>query len=119
MKPKLITKNQFQKHSQKCLGLIVAVCAVMQGCQTAVSTGAPDPTFLPFLKNSANECYFIDEFMPVPDGLVSGKSGALDLRYYSYKLANYKEWRAKEIMLSFYSKNGRCWSLFEEFYIAQ
>jgi len=119
MKPKLITKHSFKKLSCTWLGLVFAVSVVFQGCQTPVSTGAPDPTFLPFLKNSANECYFIDEFMPVPDGLVSGKSGALDLRYYSYKLANYKEWRAKEIMLSFYSKNGRCWSLFEEFYIAQ
>ena len=109
MKPNLITK----------LGLVLVTSAALWQCQTAVSTGGPDPTFLPFLKNTANECYYIDEFMPVPDGLVSGKSGALDLRYYSYKLANYKEWRAKEIMLSFYSKNGRCWSLFEEYYIAQ
>jgi hypothetical protein len=88
-------------------------------CKTAVSTGAADPVYLPFLKNSPNECYFLDEFMPVPDGLVAGKTGALDLRYYSYKIANYKEWRGKSIMLSFYSKNGRCWSLYEEYYIAE
>jgi hypothetical protein len=90
----------------------------LEACQTAVSTG-PQGVYLPFLKNTPNECYYLDEFMPVPDGLVSGKNGANDLRYYSYKLANYKEWRAKEIMLSFYSRNGKCWSLYEEFYIAE
>ena len=87
-------------------------------CKTMVATGAVDPTYLPFLRNSPNECYYLDDFMPVPDGLVTGKSGNLDLRYYSYKTANYKEWTTKAIMLSFYSKNGRCWSLFEEYYIA-
>jgi len=87
------------------------------GCRTAFTATTIEPVRLPFLKNSANECYFLDEFMPVPDGLVSGKSGALDLRYYSYKIANYKEWRNKEIMLSFYSKNGHCWSLYEEYYV--
>lgn len=90
-----------------------------QGCKTAAQVSGGDSTYLPFLKNSPNECYFLDDFMPTPDGLVSGKSGSLDLRYYSYRTANYKEWRMKEIMLSFYSKNGRCWSLFEEYYIAE
>lgn len=105
--------------SQHPLALAALAVAIAAGCKTAVSTGSPDPTFLPFLKNSPNECYYLDEFMPVPDSLVAGKAGSLDLRYYSYKMANYKEWRAKEIMLSFYSKNGRCWSLFEEYYIAE
>ena len=100
------------------LGLILGALT-LGGCQTAVSTGPGDAVFLPFLKNSANECYYLDEFMPLPDGLVSGKNGALDLRYYSYKMANYKEWRLKQIMLSFYSKNGRCWSLFEEYFVAE
>lgn len=99
--------------------LLLALGLILGGCQTAVSTGGADGAFLPFLKNSPNECYYLDEFMPLPDGLVSGKNGALDLRYYSYKMANYKEWRLKQIMLSFYSKNGRCWSLFEEYYIAE
>ena len=99
--------------------VITVAFATTLGCKTMVSTGAADPTYLPFLKNSPNECYFLDDFMPVPDGLVSGKSGSLDLRYYSYKTANYKDWTAKAIMLSFYSRNGRCWSLFEEYYIAE
>ena len=99
--------------------VLAAGALALSGCKTAVSTGSADPTFLPFLKNSPNECYYLDEFMPVPDSLVAGKAGAMDLRYYSYKMANYKEWRAKQIMLSFYSKNGRCWSLFEEYYIAE
>ena len=110
-----------QRRSHPALAVLVSLTAAFAatGCKTAVSTGAADPTFLPFLKNSPNECYYLDEFMPVPDSLVSGKAGSLDLRYYSYKMANYKEWRAKQIMLSFYSKNGRCWSLFEEYYIAE
>jgi hypothetical protein len=57
--------------------------------------------------------------MPVPDGMVAGKNGSLDLRYYTYKTANYKDWRLKGIMLSFYSRNGHCWSLFEEYYLAE
>lgn len=84
-----------------------------------VSTGPNEAVALPFLKNSPNECYFLDQFMPIPDSMVSGKNGALDLRYYNYKTANYKEWRLKGIMLSFYSKNGTCWSLFEEYYVGE
>ena len=98
---------------------LAAATALVAACQTAVSTGPSDPVHLPFLKNSPNECYFLDEFMPTPDGMVTGKNGALDLRYYTYKLANYKDWRLKGVMLSFYSKNGRCWSLYEEYYVAE
>lgn len=100
-------------------GLTLTAAAMLSSaCQTAISAGGVEAVHLPFLKNTPNECYYLDDFMPVPDGLVSGKNGALDLRYYSYKTANYKEWRIKQIMLSFYSRNGRCWSLFEEYYIA-
>src|SRR5690349_10250226 len=53
---------------------VVAAAFVQQGCQTAVSTGT-EAVYLPFLKNTPNECYYLDEFMPVPDGLVSGKNG--------------------------------------------
>jgi hypothetical protein len=102
----------------KSVLLLGLVASSSTACKTMVSTGGVDPTFLPFLRNSPNECYYLDDFMPVPDGLVTGKSGNLDLRYYSYKTANYKEWNTKAIMLSFYSRNGRCWSLFEEYYIA-
>jgi hypothetical protein len=108
MKPKITVKA----------ALLAAALAGAAGCQTAISTGV-EAVHLPFLKNSPNECYYLDDFMPVPDGLVSGKSGAMDLRYYSYKVANYKEWRLKQIMLSFYSRNGRCWSLYEEYYVAE
>ena len=105
----------------KTISKIVLLFAMMiqfVGCQTAISTGPASATNLPFLKNSPNECYYLDEFMPLADSMVSGKNGSLDLRYYSYRTANYKEWRLKEIMLAFYSKNGQCWSLFEEFYVA-
>lgn len=78
-----------------------------------------DPVILPFIKNSPNECYFLDEFMPVPDGMVTGKMGILSLRYYTYKLASYKDWQKKTITLSFYSQDARCWSLFEEYYLQQ
>lgn len=101
------------------IAALIAILMYLSGCQTAVSTGPSDAVHLPFLKNSPNECYYLDQFMPVPDSLVSGKNGAMDLRYYSYRTANYKEWRIKQIMLSFYSKNGLCWSLFEEFYVAE
>ncbi len=74
---------------------------------------------LPYLKNNANECYFLDDFMPVPNNLVSGKSGSTSLRYYTYLTANYKEWKnQKEIILSFYSNDGACWSLYEELAIS-
>lgn len=99
------------------LAALVAL-ALPGACQTAVSTGT-EGVHLPFLKNSPNECYFLDEFMPVPDGMVAGKNGTLDVRYYTYKIANYKEWRLKEVMLAFYSTNGRCWSLYEEYYVGE
>jgi hypothetical protein len=89
-------------------------CAVL-GFGTRIKTA--EGVHLPFIKNSANECYYLDEFMPVPDGLVSGKSGTLNLRYYNYKAANYKNWRDKQVILSFYSADNRCWSLFEEYYV--
>ncbi|MDD1422557.1 hypothetical protein MEO40_26305, partial [Dolichospermum sp. ST_sed1] len=72
---------------------------------------------LPFIKNTPEECYYLDEFMPAPDSMVPGKTGALSLRYYTYKLANYKDWAKKQVILSFYSADDMCWSLFEEYYI--
>ncbi|MFY7929029.1 MAG: hypothetical protein ACOVS5_09160 [Oligoflexus sp.] len=89
------------------------------GCQTPVKLEALTPVILPYIKNSANECYYLDEFMPVPDALVSGEAGALRLRYYTYKFANYKDWQNREIVLSFYSRDAKCWSLFEEFYLVR
>lgn len=77
----------------------------------------PDKVQLPYLKNSANECYYLDEFMPVPDSMVAGKYGRLNLRYYTYRVAHYKDWNEKQVILSFYSQDDRCWSLYEESYI--
>ena len=71
---------------------------------------------LPFIKNTASECYYLDEFMPTPDNIVAGKSGSISLRYYIYKAANYKNFQNKNIVLAFYSTDDRCWSLFEEYY---
>lgn len=56
--------------------------------------------------------------MPMPDNLVSGESGNLKLRYYSYQAANYKDWENKHVILSFYSRDEKCWSLFEEYYVS-
>lgn len=106
-----------RRTSIKILALLAAL-AIAPACQTAVSTGI-QAVHIPLLKNTANECYFLDDFMPLPDGMVSGKNGALDLRYYSYKTANYKDWRLKHVMLSFYSRDGRCWSLYEEYFVAE
>ena len=58
-----------------------------------------------------------NEFMPTPDSMVSGRSGNLGLRYYTYKSANYKDWKRQFVILSFYSTDDRCWSLFEEYYM--
>ncbi len=94
---------------------------VMHGCNTLdeAPLGTIDPVILPFIKNTANECYYVDEFMPVPDNMVTGKYGALGLRYYNYKHASYKNWQSKQIILSFYSQDGKCWSLFEEYYVTK
>jgi hypothetical protein len=101
------------------LGLALAVVFAFSGCKTSMKTASADGSYLPFLKNSPNECYFLDEFMPTPDGLVKGKTGSLKLRYYSYKAASYKDWDSKHVVLSFYSSDDRCWSLFEEYFVAE
>jgi hypothetical protein len=90
--------------------------ALLASCAT-VQDNLSEPVQVPFVKNSSTECYYLDEFMPTPDGLVTGKQGSMHLRYYTYKYATYKDWDRKHIMLSFYSNNDRCWSLFEEYYI--
>ncbi len=74
---------------------------------------------IPFLKNSAQECYYLDDFMPIPDNIVNGKYGSLFVRYYTYRYASYKDWDDQHIILSFYSQNNTCWSLFEEYYFVR
>ncbi len=95
-----------------CLLIITA------SCQTILGFERPSSVLLPYIKNSPNECYYLDEFMPVPDNIVRGKNGGLYLRYYTYKDASYKDWLHKEVILSFYSNDDRCWSLFEEYYVS-
>ncbi len=99
-----------------CLHKILLICLSLSGCKT-LQIKERTPIELPFIKNSADECYYLDQFMPTPDGMVAGRHGSLNLRYYSYKAANYKEWEAQEIILSFYSQDTKCWSLFEEYYV--
>ncbi|HET9238754.1 MAG TPA: hypothetical protein VFO10_15950 [Oligoflexus sp.] len=98
---------------------VLGLFPLLSACQTIVQLEGATPVKLPYLKNTANECYYLDEFMPVPDNLVTGLSGALKLRYYSFKFANYKDWNEREIVLSFYSRDDKCWSLFEEFYVVK
>ena len=95
---------------------LLSGCASLRGVVWSGPRLANDRVVLPFLKNSPNECYFLDEFMPAPNNLVTGRSGSLNLRYYTYNLATYKEWGKHRIILSFYSTDLQCWSLFEEFY---
>ncbi len=100
--------------------LLMSIALVVSGCEMlgfSARVKTVETVKLPFIKNSANECYYLDEFMPLPTGMVTGKSGALSLRYYSYNSANYKDWENKQIVLSFYSDDDRCWSLFEEYYM--
>jgi hypothetical protein len=104
-----------------CILLTTCICHV-SGCETLGLSARVKPVStvqIPFIKNSASECYYLDEFMPTPDSLVNGRSGKLNLRYYTYKAAHYKEWDSKYIILSFYSTDNLCWSLFEEYYMKE
>src|SRR5436190_17751011 len=89
------------------LAQIVVVISMMfanQACSTlgfSARIKTVDTVQIPMIKNSANECYYLDEFMPLPDGMVTGKAGNLSLRYYNYRAANYKDWEAKQVVLSF------------------
>ena len=96
---------------------IFSTLALQVACQSVVKLEARIPTQVPYIRNSANECYYLDEFMPLPDSMVSGEAGILKLRYYTYSYANYKDWEDREVILSFYSRDDKCWSLFEEFYL--
>ncbi|MBX9703586.1 MAG: hypothetical protein K2X39_05480 [Silvanigrellaceae bacterium] len=77
---------------------------------------ASNPVILPYLRlEQAGECYYIDDFMPEPDRIVVGKNSGMYLKYYTYFNAQYKYWSDAGIMLGFYSKDRRCWALFEEY----
>lgn len=100
------------------LGVLLVLINTV-ACQMLFSTKklTDQGVALPFLKNTPNECYYLDDFMPVPNNMVTGKSGSLSLRYYTYNGASYKDWQENQVILSFYSKDGRCWSLFEEYFV--
>lgn len=97
----------------------ISLNAILSSCATVplVTRGPPIvPVTLPFMRlEEAGECYFVDDFLPTPDSMVLGRSGGLYLRYYTYWNARYKFWSEVGIMLSFYSRDNRCWSLFEEY----
>jgi len=88
-------------------------------CTSYFRLKSAETVILPYIKNSANECYYLDDFMPMPDSMVTGESGVLKLRYYTYKAANYKTWDKNHVILSFYSDDEKCWSLFEEYLVTE
>jgi hypothetical protein len=118
MQPRL--KPYTKKLKRERLAFYSFICILLTACTSPPAVRGPAPTAinLPFLRlEQAGECYFIDDFMPTPDSLVNGKTSNLYLRYYTYWNANYKYWYDTGIMLAFYSKDLRCWSLFEEYSI--
>lgn len=97
--------------------LLLIVLLLFVGC-----VGVPErrkdlgfPVVLPFMRMDSTECYYLDDFMPTPDNMVSGKSAGLYLRYYTFRSATYKVWEQERVMLAFFSRDNRCWSLFEEY----
>lgn len=93
------------------VGLIFAGCATMPEKRKDLGVSV----ILPFMRMDAGECYYLDDFMPTPDNMVAGKSSGLYLRYYTFRSATYKTWESERVMLAFYSRDNRCWSLFEEY----
>ena len=92
-------------------GLIAVSCATMPEKRKDLGIS----TVLPFMRMDGSECYYLDDFMPTPDNMVSGKSSGLFLRYYTFRSATYKTWESERVMLAFFSRDNRCWSLFEEY----
>ena len=113
-------KTYLNTNLEKILSSIF-IFSFLAACQSSgsISSDSADILTLPFIKNSPNECYYLDEFMPTPDNMVTGKTGTLSLRYYTYQKATFKDWSHSKIILSFYSSDERCWSLFEEYYVGE
>ncbi|BBH51943.1 hypothetical protein [Fluviispira sanaruensis] len=111
--------NRKIKNNLNTLIIYISVLLLLNACNTVpvvVRGPPPQPVTLPFLRlEQAGECYYIDDFLPTPDSLVNGKTSNLYLRYYTYWNARYKYWSEVGIMLAFYSKDLRCWALFEEY----
>jgi hypothetical protein len=98
--------------------IVMFLSGVASSCSTLSTKVRPEDSInLPFMKNVANECYYLDEYMPVPESLVKGKNGPLNLRYYTYRAANYKGYKNQDLVLTFYSQDEKCWSLFEEYLV--
>lgn len=95
--------------------LNVVGCATLPERRKDLGVGV----ILPFMRMDGGECYYLDDFMPTPDNMVSGKSSGLFLRYYTFRSATYKTWESERVMLAFYSRDNRCWSLFEEYSTAR
>jgi hypothetical protein len=91
--------------------LLAAACSTLPEARKDLGF----PVELPFMRMEPAECYFLDDFLPTPDSMVTGRSGGLHLRYYTYNSAIYKFWNEEKVMLAFYSKDEVCWSLFEEY----
>ena len=106
---------RISKLNQNLFALVMGLG--LTACQSVVKLEGRVPVQVPYIRNTANECYYLDDFMPVPNHLVTGKTGSLNLRYYTYQAATYKEWVNQHVILSFYTHDDRCWSLFEESYI--
>jgi hypothetical protein len=92
-------------------GFVAVSCATMPEKRKDLGIS----TVLPFMRMDGSECYYLDDFMPTPDNMVSGKSSGLFLRYYTFRSATYKTWESERVMLAFFSRDNRCWSLFEEY----
>lgn len=101
--------------------LMALLCGGVAGCVTTPEKRKDlgVSTVLPFMRMDSNECYYLDDFMPTPDNMVLGKSSGLHLRYYTFRSATYKTWESERVMLAFYSRDNRCWSLFEEYSTAR
>lgn len=99
------------------LSMCLAACLAFAGCATMPEKRKDIgvSVLLPFMRMDAGECYYLDDFMPTPDNMVAGKSSGLYLRYYTFRSATYKTWESERVMLAFYSRDNRCWSLFEEY----
>lgn len=93
------------------VGLLNTACSTLPEARKDLAF----PVELPFMRMEPDECYFLDDFLPTPDSMVTGRSGGVHLRYYTYNSAIYKFWERERVMLAFYSKDEFCWSLFEEY----
>lgn len=104
-------KNKKFKHIliSLCMMFCLASCVSMRQNELR---SAVDLTFLQTC--DMRECYYLDDFMPTPDSLTAGKSGGLYTRHYNYTKALYSDHVEGHIILSFYSPDKSCWTLFRE-----